>query len=215
MTNNSDISVAAPAGRKSYHHGALRESLIAAAHELVAAGGLKGFTLADAARKVGVSTAAPYRHFADRQALLDAVCGLAFERLTERLAQARDAKPVGSIEAIVEMGKAYVRFVGESESLFELMWSRHLEGLATDETDDVGRRCFQTLLDAVGAYCSTHNLENRNILEIAMPLWVMVHGTASLVLGRNIDVVAPGIQTGTMLEQATHAYFAGLEAQRL
>lgn len=71
--------------RTSYHHGSLREGLISAAYKLVSEGGADSFSMADAARQLGVSSAAPYRHFADREALLNDVCGRAFEDLTARL----------------------------------------------------------------------------------------------------------------------------------
>ncbi len=166
--------------------------------------------MADAARQVGVSSAAPYRHFADREALLDAVCARAFEKLTECLSAARDRAERGSIEAIIAMGQAYVGFVVESRSLFELMWSRHLDSLSTELTEDVGRRCFGTLLEGVDAYRTRHGIGQPGTMEIALPLWVMVHGTASLVLGRNLEAVAPGADTHNMLDRATRAYFAGL-----
>jgi AcrR family transcriptional regulator len=73
------------AGRRGYHHGNLREALIRAALDLIAEKGPAGFTFADAARSAGVSSAAPYRHFRDRQALLADVARRGFELFEERL----------------------------------------------------------------------------------------------------------------------------------
>ena len=76
------------AGRRGYHHGNLREALIRAALNLIAEKGPAGFTFADAARSAGVSSAAPYRHFRDRQALLADVARRGFELFEERLSRA-------------------------------------------------------------------------------------------------------------------------------
>src|SRR5205823_8234050 len=79
-----------PGGRRGYHHGNLREALIRAALDLIAKKGPAGFTFADAARWAGVSSAAPYRHFRDRDALLTDVARRGFELFKERLAHAWD-----------------------------------------------------------------------------------------------------------------------------
>ena len=82
------------AGRRGYHHGNLREALIRAALDLIAEKGPAGFTFADAARSAGVSSAAPYRHFRDRQALLADVARRGFEFFEERLDRAwNDGQP--------------------------------------------------------------------------------------------------------------------------
>ena len=77
-------------GRRSYHHGNLREALVNAALELIASKGPAGFTFAEAARQAGVSAAAPYRHFRDRDALMADVAKRGFERFEARLAAAWD-----------------------------------------------------------------------------------------------------------------------------
>jgi AcrR family transcriptional regulator len=207
-----------PATRKrdSYHHGHLREALIDAAHQLITRHGADGFTLADACRTAGVSTAAPYRHFADRDALLDAVTAKAFELLTERLTAARDAHPKGSIEAIVAMGQAYVGFAADEPPLFHLMWGRHLELRANSaDTQAAGGRCFGALLDAVTAYREAAGIgAARDTLSIAVPLWTHVHGTASLVLGRNLEAVAPSVDVDRMVESTTRAFLAGVAGEQ-
>src|SRR5216110_3807183 len=75
-------------GRRGYHHGNLREALIRAALNLIAEKGPAGFTFADAARSAGVSSAAPYRHFRDRDALIADGALRGFELFTSRLDQA-------------------------------------------------------------------------------------------------------------------------------
>src|SRR5207237_1161124 len=95
-------------GRRGYHHGNLREALIRAALDLIAEKGQAGFTFADAARSAGVSSAAPYRHFRDRQALLADVARRGFELFEERLDRAWNAgrpDPIASLFARAEGGR--------------------------------------------------------------------------------------------------------------
>src|SRR3546814_19013116 len=83
-----------PGGKRGYHHGNLREALIQAALSLIAEKGPSGFSFADAARSAGVSSAAPYRHFRDREALIADVARRGFELFEQNLAKAwNDGRP--------------------------------------------------------------------------------------------------------------------------
>src|SRR6202020_3349867 len=95
---------------RAYHHGNLREELIRAALELIAKKGSAGFTFADAARWAGVSPAAPYRHFRDRDDLLANVALRGFEQFEAALAQAWDDGRPDAFTALDRMGKAYLAF---------------------------------------------------------------------------------------------------------
>src|SRR4029453_18982124 len=97
-----------PEGRKGYHHGNLREALIRAALDLIGQKGPAGFTFADAARMAGVSSAAPYRHYRDRDALLADVARRGFEQFTAALAQAwNDGRPE-PLKAFENIGRAFL-----------------------------------------------------------------------------------------------------------
>src|SRR6202166_2064999 len=96
-----------PGGRRGYHHGNLREALIDAALNLIAQKGPAGFTFADAARSAGVSSAAPYRHFRDRDALIADVARRGFELFTAHLERAwNDGRP-DAFAAFESVGHAY------------------------------------------------------------------------------------------------------------
>src|SRR5499426_4235470 len=90
--------------RRGYHHGNLREALIRAALDLIAAKGPAGFTFAEAARSAGVSPAAPYRHFRDRDALMADVARRGFERFEQRLAAAWDEGRPTLLAGLERMG---------------------------------------------------------------------------------------------------------------
>src|SRR5205823_10216632 len=100
-------------GRRSYHHGNLREALISAALDLIAQKGPAGFTFAEAARAAGVSPAAPYRHFRDRDALMADVALRGFQHFERRLAAAWDEGRPSPLTALERMGGAYLAFARE------------------------------------------------------------------------------------------------------
>lgn len=112
--------------RASYHHGDLPAALVAAAFELVEENGLQGFSVAEAARRTGVSISAPYRHFADREELLAACAVAAVEELKRRFDAelAAEPTPAGRLAAIAA---AYVRFAGERRPMFEVLHGAGLE----------------------------------------------------------------------------------------
>jgi AcrR family transcriptional regulator len=117
------------AGR--YHHGDLRTALIDAAVSLIAERGVRGFSLAEASRRVGVSSAAPYRHFADRDDLLAAVAVRALETFTSMVAEEAMR---GEREAVVTpeqrlsaMARAYVRFAAQQRPLFDALFGAGLD----------------------------------------------------------------------------------------
>jgi AcrR family transcriptional regulator len=112
--------------RASYHHGDLPAALVAAAFELIGENGIHGFTVAEAARRTGVSISAPYRHFADRDELLAACATAACEAVQrdfEAALAAHDA-PADQLAAAIA---AYVRFAAERRPMFESIFGAGLE----------------------------------------------------------------------------------------
>jgi AcrR family transcriptional regulator len=109
-----------------YHHGDLRAALVDAAIDVIAERGVHGFSVAEASRRLGVSTAAPYRHFADRDELLAAVCVRALQVFAAMVAadQGQDDAPAQRLAA---MARAYVRFAAEHRSLFDALFSAGLD----------------------------------------------------------------------------------------
>lgn len=181
--------------RDAYHHGDLRNALVDAAVSLVVAKGAEGFSLREAARAVGVSPAAAYRHFADKDALLAAVAFAGFRRLARsmRAAAARKSRSgdvrVRAAAAFAAVGEAYVEFAVEQPSLFRVMfgpWCQLAQGLPEEmnEEDDPYLGLVQILdgLVAVGVIPA----ERRAGAEL--PSWSMVHGFASLLVEKGIEL---------------------------
>src|SRR5690348_7949799 len=116
-------------GRRGYHHGNLREALIRAALDLIAQKGPAGFTFADAARWAGVSSAAPYRHFRDREALLADVARRGFELFETALRQAWDDARPDPYRAFENVGRAYLHFARTEPAYYSAMFEA---GVALD-----------------------------------------------------------------------------------
>ncbi|SFE08127.1 transcriptional regulator, TetR family [Actinacidiphila alni] len=133
-------------GRR-YHHGELRAALIETSFDLLAESGPAAFSVAQVARRLGVSTAAPYRHFPDRDHLMAAVAARAAGELAGRLRQAaQDAGP-DPVERFAATAGAYVRFVGARGAGFDVIFARDLEPLQDRDLAEAGRALMDLLLD--------------------------------------------------------------------
>ena len=107
---------------RGYHHGNLKEALLQAALGLIAEKGAAGFTFADAARMAGVSAAAPYRHFRDREELLSSIAQRGFEQFEQRLTAAWDDGRPDTVTAFERVGKAYLAFAREEPAFYNAMF---------------------------------------------------------------------------------------------
>jgi AcrR family transcriptional regulator len=115
-----------PAKRGRYHHGDLRSALVDAAIGVIAERGVRDFSMAEASRRLGVTTAAPYRHFADRDELLAAVATRALTVFAATLSAAANAVDT-SAERLAAMAGAYVRFAAQQRPLFDTLFSSGLD----------------------------------------------------------------------------------------
>lgn len=170
--SNPDIP-AKPAA--SYHHGDLRQTLIDAAAASIETHGVDALSLAALAKAAGVSQGAPYRHFADRQALLAAVAAKGFNDFIEQLGRAVGASRKGT--PLSRMANAYVAFGTQHAGLYQLMFaSPVLKEAAPDaELSVVARKSFQMLVDTL-----THISNAQKRRRQALHIWVALHGVVML-----------------------------------
>jgi AcrR family transcriptional regulator len=111
---------------KRYHHGDLKAALVDGAIDLIIERGVRGFSLAELSRRLGVTVAAPYRHFASRDELLAAVAVRALQTFGEALvAQSSETDPPE--ERLAAMAAAYVRFAAEQPALFGVVFGVGLD----------------------------------------------------------------------------------------
>ncbi len=182
--------------RAAYHHGDLRNALVASAVSLIEQGGLSAFSLRAAARDVGVSANAAYRHFNDKAHIVAAAAARGFEQLSNAMhvAMARAGNLPGetplAIERFKAVGRAYVAFALAHPELFRLMFGDRGDGCPGTDLDRRGDRGrpWELLGGSLDALCAEGwlNLERRQGAELKA--WTVVHGFASLVLGGHFDV---------------------------
>lgn len=161
--------------RRPYHHGDLRRTLLDATIALVAdAGGTGEVTLREAARRAGVSHAAPYRHFSDKGQLLAAVAAEGFDDLTRQLRAARGAARDDE-ERFVRTGLAYLRFAEERPGHMRVMFE--LPKSTTAALQKAANETFQVLKELAGDAGVTHLETSRRLGTI---VWSFVHGLCVL-----------------------------------
>jgi len=131
----------------AYHHGDLKEALVQSAYVLVARDGAENFALADACRLAGVSTAAPYKHFRDRNEVLELVLERAFDEMDRRSMAAVEEAGVGTLAGIIAMGHAYIRFAVEEQRLFRLMFGQHPVLKKAKSVEEDGAKCFGNVIE--------------------------------------------------------------------
>jgi AcrR family transcriptional regulator len=175
--------------REHYHHGDLRNALVEKAAELVRTRGEQGFSLREAAREVGVSPAAAYRHFPDKAALLAALAeegharlATAMERSVARLPDQRDPKRL-AIATLLAIGEGYVEFAVKNPAHFGVMFGPCLkvEGFAPG-CGPSGRDPFQLLVDALDGLVAAGVLDADRRAGAEIVAWSGVHGLSALLV---------------------------------
>src|SRR5271168_5242756 len=166
---------------RGYHHGNLKEALIRAALELIAQKGPAGFTFAEAARWAGVSPAAPYRHFRDRDELLASVALRGFHQFEAVLSQAWDEGRPDVFFALDRLGRAYLDFARSEPAYYSAMFEAGIPLGTNSELREAGERAFAVLRGAAEKLCAQTLARNRPpALMVALHIWAMSHGIASL-----------------------------------
>lgn len=198
--------------RRGYHHGNLREALIDAALNLIAEKGPAGFSFAEAARAAGVSAAAPYRHFRDKDALMADVAQRGFETLQERLESAWDGGKPDPVKAFDAMGRAYLDFARDEPASYVAMFESQLAPSEYPELHRAGEAAFGVLRRAAEVAVATLPEDGRPpAMMVALHMWSMAHGIASL-FGRGDPGRRPlPMPPEQLLEAATLVYFDGLK----
>lgn len=184
--------------KKKYHHGDLKLQLLEAVRELVEEKGPDGFSIAEACRRAGVSTAAPYKHFADRSEILRGVVMLAMERMRSAMEVAAASKPAGDPMRIVELGHAYVDFAKSEPGVFRAMFALsedHAEDAELKKAgDDTCRIVECVVAEHLGIAPEAPEARLR-----AYALWCFVHGHSFLSLDSKLPGDLDQIDDGMLM----------------
>lgn len=182
---DTDIQ-ADPQRRKSYHHGDLKAALVEATRKLVESKGADHFSVAEACREAGVSTAAPYRHFRDREEMLAEVAFQGMARKRALMEKALASHPADSLNRIAALGRVYVEFARSEPGVFRLIFGRS-ESEAHDRLRAEGPRHYGLVEDAVAAYLRRPDIDD-DVRRRAFLLWTFVHGLSFLYIDDKVSV---------------------------
>lgn len=167
-----------PSDRRGYHHGNLKEALIEAARAFIGERGLLGFTLVEAAKLVGVSPAALYRHFRGREALLEEVAFRGYTQLAERLARALGGSG-SAIERFTRMGEAYLDFAEKEPGYYAAMFAPRPPEDAHSPSPFPPEGAFELLLGALRK-TFPDGFGSVDPRFLALEVWSLSHGIATL-----------------------------------
>jgi AcrR family transcriptional regulator len=166
-----------------YHHGRLREALIAAGRKLLEQHGLKGFTLRECARRAKVSHAAPAHHFRSVKDLLAEIAADGFDELTAAMEDAA-ARQNDAGKRLAAIGRAYVDFALANEATFQLMFTREARSEDNERLGLSAKESYMRLLGAIaGATPRSTAAARQTMADLA---WASVHGFAMLALGQQL-----------------------------
>jgi AcrR family transcriptional regulator len=190
------MTVGAP---RPYHHGNLRRALLACAERTLSERGAGQLSLRELARQVGVSHAAPRRHFPDKQALLDALAEDGFERLGRELREEIDGAGGAFDARLLAFARSYVRFATRHAALLEVMFAvKHRPG-AADSLRRAADRAFQAPLALITEGQAAGDVVAGEPTRVAIVAWAALQGLAAMVNGGVIaddlldDVVAAAV----------------------
>jgi AcrR family transcriptional regulator len=176
--------------RETYHHGDLRQALIEAALELVSEKDMDSVSLREVARRVGVSHAAPYRHFADKETLLAAVAQEGFQMLHHTLEAVLHKAPLSPPRRLQEIGVAYVDFALKHCSHYRLMFSAYgaTSAQQNPELEQAATQAFMVLVNSIKIGQQEGVIRLDDSEKLALAAWSLTHGLAMLLMDGQIPI---------------------------
>ena len=198
--------------KERYHHGNLRAALVEATRALICEPGPQGFSLGEAARRAGVSAAAPYRHFAGREEVIAEVARQGFVVFADLLEHAWNEGRPSPITALHNVGRAYLAFARKYPGDYMAMFESGIVLSSTPELQTASDRAMQALTRACEAILARVPEGTAPPARMmSLHVWAMAHGLVEL-----IDRARPGsrapFSADDLLESGIGLYLAGLGA---
>ena len=189
--------------RSSYHHGDLRAQLIDAARVLVERKGADHFSVSEACRIAGVSTAAPYKHFKDKDEMLHQVALEGMQRQRAQMIEETAAHPRGTLPRIVALGRVYLRFAQAEPGVFRLMFGASEDHAEHEALTNMGEGTFTAVQQEV-AWCRGSDVIEPQDIQQAFLLWSFVHGLSFLLIDGKLSKMDMVIDTEQVLQDIAH-----------
>ncbi len=200
----------------AYHHGDLKNALIGATLTLIAEKGINAFTIREIAKRAGVSHAAPYRHFKDKEAILFAVAKEGFDMMVAETKKRSEKFPEDPLARFQISGLSYIDFAVNYPSHYRVMFNsgeninKFPEELIISSTES-----FKLLFDTICECQKKNFIKPGNPHEFAMAAWSIVHGYSKLYIDGFIDNQADNFsrKKDNLKYIITEALFAGLRLE--
>jgi AcrR family transcriptional regulator len=194
----------------SYHHGNLRQALLAKALTSLRKGGVERLSLRELARSLGVSQAAPYRHFPDKESLLAELATQGFRELARdmRASMQGDDRAPAALQAA---GLGYIHFAIRHPEQYRLMFGNwRIEKGRYSSFDEAAADAFGVLLTVIQRGVDSGNYRDEPVMALALAAWSIVHGFASLAIDGQLAVVGTA-EEASLAEQVTRLLRVGIE----
>ena len=197
MTQHTKI-----AKKSGYHHGDLRAQLLEATRRLIEQKGPDHFSVAEACREAGVSTAAPYKHFRDKDDMVRAVVFEGMVRHRQYMLDAIAPFPVGSPDRITALGEVYTRFARSEPGVFRITFALSERHDQDTELVECGHSLFAVVIQTV-AECLGRTEPIEEDVQRAFMLWSFVHGLSFLIIDGKVSKVEAEIDIDQMIPDIT------------
>ncbi|SDD16785.1 DNA-binding transcriptional regulator, AcrR family [Paracoccus isoporae] len=196
--------------RKTYHHGNLREALVDGAVDLIELSGPQSFSLAEAARRAGVSPAAPYRHFKSREDLLEEVARRGYVEFAEKMDKVYDDGKPNPLAALARLGNSYLEFAQERPGYYQAMFESGISVVENPELWEAAEASIGILVRASEELFAHFPVEDRPPPRmVANHIWAMSHGVVELFARSKQGARSP-ISPDDMLSSGVLIYLRGL-----
>lgn len=198
QSESADAASDQPLTKSGYHHGDLRAGLIEATRRLVEDKGPDGFSVSDACRLAGVSTAAPYKHFKDKTEMLVAMVLEGTERHRNNMLAALEGIPEGTPARVTALGREYVRFALRENGVFRLKFGGFTDRLDDERLQAAGEETFGIVLREVAA-CLGQTEITPEVRRRGFMLWSFVHGLSFLLADKKLSAMGDGSELEILL----------------
>ena len=194
---------------KSYHHGDLRAALVREGRAMLEESGVGALSLRAAARRVGVSQAAPGYHFGDKSGLLAAIAAQGFDDLkAARLTALQTVDdPAEAVRVILDV---YVTFALENQGVFKLMFGEEITRSQYEDLLTASTASFKVFADTIDTYCVSLKLTPAQSDLVTMTAWSLEHGMAQLFLSRQIPLSLKPVDEAELRRFSSDLLLSGL-----